>query len=201
MKHQPLTRRSLRRGTLAVGLALAVIPLTPGPAMAGGNVVTKANSQLHGQAGKAKADVRFDLSDRWAEHVRATAETRADVTCKDCHGAAVAFQVVVGAQVEISQSAVATSACDGCSSVALNYTFVVLSQEAVSFSSDQLGRLAGVGGKLRELDRSKMHANDIAWHADQLAAEVESVLAEAMESGSNRGKGKVSTRRSMSKRG
>lgn len=198
------SRSSWRAGPVLV--VVAGMLMAAQPASAGGppvtNVMTKSNTQLHGAAGKTRADVRFDTGARWAQQVRATASARADVSCDDCQGASITFQVVAGNSIAIDQSAVATSICSsGCSSIALNYTFAVQTAEAVSFSAGQRAVLADVEKQLKALDRSRLRTDDVASRVAAQADRVLQVLAEGLESSGDGGKGSVGVRRSMSRHG
>lgn len=182
----PLSRSVLRLGLMAAGVAAAA---TAVPAQAAeitmDNVRTTANHHHHVQFRDSFAVHQLGTVGTAAVRNQATA-TGAGCTADDaCRSVALSFQIVTLAGQHVHLNAVndgtaVNDHCTGCQTLAGAYQFVVSTPAPLHLSAATRGRLADVHRRLDALGRSQLPATELKQRTDALAAEVTSILKDAV---------------------
>ncbi|KPI05181.1 hypothetical protein OK074_0319 [Actinobacteria bacterium OK074] len=187
-----LTQRAVRIGLLAAGAA-GLATAVPTVASAAPQHVAVAADQTF-----SRADFRHHTDTEDSFTVRqfgtvaaATARNQANavgVGCSvddHCRSVALSFQIVTLAGDATRLNAVnrgdaVNKHCDGCQTLAGAYQFVVSTPRPLTLDGDTRGKLADIHRRLDDLTRSTAPAADLKTQADNLAAEVNTVLKDAV---------------------
>ncbi|MFI0539143.1 hypothetical protein RKD19_004872 [Streptomyces canus] len=194
----PLTRRAVRVGLFAAGVAgvATAVPAqaaTTGGAVGGASKVAVASDHVFSHADRRDHTEQEDsftirqFGTVKAASVRNQANAVSSGCTADdaCRSVALSFQVVTIAGEHTRLNAVNLSdatnkSCTGCQTLAGAYQFVVSTPTPLTLDSAHRQRLADIHRRLDALTRSDMPATDLRARADALAAEVNSVLQDAV---------------------
>lgn len=177
-------RRSLSRGVVSAGVALALCWAAVAPADAHGPTRTISTDVTVAvdRDGDDRARSTLQVARTSASEVSAVNVAGAWARCDDCRAVALSFQVVVADRapdvVDADNAALAVNeACERCETVAIAYQFVVLNPGRAHLTGAGHARLAQVRHALWRLSRSGGTAEAMAVEAEALAAEVAEVLS------------------------
>jgi hypothetical protein len=183
-----LTRRAVSVGLFAAGaagIAATAVPaqaatgLPQHTAVASDHTVSRADFRHHTQTRDSFTVRQFGTVDA------ATVRNQADavgVGCSvddHCRSVALSFQIVTMAGEHTRLNAV-NEHCNGCQTLAGAYQFVVSTPRPLTLDQQTLRRLDDIHRRLDVLTRSALPAADLRTRADALAAEVNTVLHDAV---------------------
>lgn len=194
----PLTRRAVRVGLFAAGVAgvATAVPAqaaTGGAATGGAAKVAVASDHVFSHADRHDHTEEKDsftirqVGKVAAASVRnqANAVSAGCTADDDCRSVALSFQIVTVAGEHTRLNAVNLSdavnkSCTGCQTLAGAYQFVVSTPAPLTLDSAHRRQLADIQRRLDALTRSDVPATDLRTRADALAAEVNTVLKDAV---------------------
>jgi len=187
------TQRAVRVGLFAAGAA-GLATAVPAQAATG----APQHSAVASDQTFSRADFRHHTQARDSFTVRqfgtvnaATARNQANavgVGCSvddHCRSVALSFQIVTMAGEHTHLNAInrgdaVNNHCDGCQTLAGAYQFVVSTPRPLTLDAETQGRLSDIHQRLDALTRSTLPAADLKTRADALAAEVNTVLRDAV---------------------
>ncbi|WP_328748001.1 hypothetical protein OHT57_21020 [Streptomyces sp. NBC_00285] len=189
----PLTRRAVRVGLFAAGVAgvASAVPAqaaTGGPsrpAVASDHVFSHANRLDHTETKDSFTIRQYGKVNAAAVRNQANAVSSGCSADDECRSVALSFQIVTFAGEQTRLNAVnlsdaANKNCTGCQTLAGAYQFVVSTPTPLTLDSAHRRQLADIHRRLDALTRSKVPAADLRTQADGLAAEVNAVLKDAV---------------------
>ncbi|MEU6194528.1 hypothetical protein [Streptomyces sp. NPDC047061] len=189
----PLTRRAVRIGLFAAGVAGAATAVpaqaataAPHAAVVSDHVFSHADRGHHTQARDSFTVRQFGTVNATAVRNQANAVSAGCSADDHCRSVALSFQIVTVAGNErthlnaVNLSDAANKECTGCQTLAGAYQFVVSTPTALRFDDATRGRLDDIHRRLDALTRSTLPAADLRTKADGLAAEVTAVLHDAV---------------------
>ncbi|MEU9450706.1 hypothetical protein [Streptomyces sp. NPDC048277] len=188
----PLTRRAVRIGLFAAGVAGAAtaVPaqaatLAPHAAFASDHVFSHADRGHHTQTRDSFTVRQFGTVNAATARNQANAVGAGCSVDDHCRSVALSFQIVTIAGEHTHLNAVnlsdaANKECTGCQTLAGAYQFVVSTPTALRFDDATRGKLDDIHRRLDELTRSTLPAADLRTKVDGLAAEVTTVLHDAV---------------------
>jgi hypothetical protein len=187
------TSRALRVGLFAAGAAgiASAVPaqaatgLPQHTAVAADHTVSRADFRHHTQTRDSFTVRQFGTVE--AASVRNQADA-VGVGCSvddHCRSVALSFQIVTMAGEHTHLNAVnrgdaVNEHCNGCQTLAGAYQFVVSTPRPLTLDQQTQRRLADIHRRLDALTRSNLPAADLRTRADALAAEVNTVLHDAV---------------------
>ena len=190
----PLTRRAVRVGLFAAGVAGVA---TAVPAQAAGNgpakvavasdhVFSRANQLDHTESKDSFTIRQYGKVSAASVRNQANAVSTGCSADDACRSVALSFQIVTFAGEQTRLNAVnlsdaANKSCTGCQTLAGAYQFVVSTPTPLTLDSAHRRQLADIHRRLDALTRSKVPASDLRAQADGLAAEVNAVLKNAVD--------------------
>ncbi|MFL5993002.1 MAG: hypothetical protein ACJ736_01530 [Streptomyces sp.] len=190
----PFTRRAVRVGLFAAGVA-GVATAVPAQAATGGATtkVAVASDHVFSHAGrldhteeKDSFTVRqFGKVNAASVRNQANAVSSGCTADDACRSVALSFQIVTVAGEHTRLNAVNLSdatnkSCTGCQTLAGAYQFVVSTPAPLTLDSAHRRQLSDIHRRLDTLTRSDVSAADLRTRADALAAEVNTVLQDAV---------------------
>ncbi|MFF3907988.1 hypothetical protein ACFYZJ_18830 [Streptomyces sp. NPDC001848] len=188
-----LTRRAVRVGLFAAGAA-GLATAVPAQAATG----TPHHTAVATDQTFSRADFRHHTETRDSLTVRqlgtvdaASVRNQANavgVGCSvddHCRSVALSFQIVTMAGehthlTALNRGDAVNEHCDGCQTLAGAYQFVVSTPRPFTLDQGTRRRLADIHRRLDALTRSTLPATDLKTRADALAAEVNTVLHDAV---------------------
>ncbi|MEU5314473.1 hypothetical protein [Streptomyces sp. NPDC021562] len=188
----PLTRRALRIGLFAAGLAGAATAVpaqaataTTHAAFASDHVFSHADRGHHTQTRDSFTVRQFGTVNAAAARNQANAVSAGCSADDHCRSVALSFQIVTIAGEHTHLNAVnlsdaANKKCTGCQTLAGAYQFVVSTPTALRFDQATQDKLADIHRRLDALTRSTLPAADLRTQVDGLAGEVTTVLHDAV---------------------
>ncbi|MGW7422431.1 hypothetical protein ACWGJB_20655 [Streptomyces sp. NPDC054813] len=188
----PLTRRAVRIGLFAAGVAGAATALpaqaataVPHAAVASDHVFSHADRGHHTQVRDSFTVRQFGKVNAAAVRNQANAVSAGCSADDHCRSVALSFQIVTVAGEHTRLNAVnlsdaANKECTGCQTLAGAYQFVVATPNPLLLDATARGKLADIHRRLDELSRSTLPADELRTQADGLAAEVTTVLHDAV---------------------
>ncbi|MFF4902110.1 hypothetical protein [Streptomyces sp. NPDC001068] len=188
----PLTRRAVRIGLFAAGVAGAATALPaqaatamPHAAFASDHVFTHADRGHHTQVRDSFTIRQFGKVNAAAVRNQANAVSAGCSADDHCRSVALSFQIVTIAGEHTRLNAVnlsdaANKECTGCQTLAGAYQFVVATPNPLLLDKAARGKLADIHRRLDALSRSTLPADDLRTKADGLAAEVTTILHDAV---------------------
>ncbi|MFD9796363.1 hypothetical protein ACFWXK_36025 [Streptomyces sp. NPDC059070] len=197
VRQHPLTRHALRIGLLAAGAAgvataapaqaIAVTPPHREVAIAHDASSTRADSHHPTRVDDTFTVEQFGTVKAADLRNRAQAVSVGCSADAHCRSVALSFQIVTLAGEHVRLNAVNLSDavnehCDGCQTLAGAYQFVVSTARPFHLDSAAQRKLADIHRRLDALARSTTPAQDLKQRVDALAAEVNSVLHQAVSS-------------------
>jgi len=190
----PLTRRAVRVGLFAAGVAGVA---TAVPAQAAGNgpakvavasdhVFSRANQLDHTESKDSFTIRQYGKVSAASVRNQANAVSTGCSADDACRSVALSFQIVTFAGEQTRLNAVnlsdaANKSCTGCQTLAGAYQFVVSTPTPLTLDSAHRRQLADIHRRLDALTRSKVPASDLRAQADGLAAEVNAILKNAVD--------------------
>ncbi|MFF1305286.1 hypothetical protein [Streptomyces sp. NPDC058307] len=193
----PLTRRAVRVGLFAAGVA-GVATAVPAQAATGGtatsgtkvavasdHVFSHADRHDHTEEKDSFTIRQFGKVTAASVRNQANAVSAGCTADDDCRSVALSFQIVTVAGEHTRLNAVnlsdaANKRCTGCQTLAGAYQFVVSTPAPLTLDSAHRRQLADIQRRLDALTRSDVPATDLRTRADALAAEVNTVLQDAV---------------------
>ncbi|MEU9244021.1 hypothetical protein [Streptomyces shenzhenensis] len=188
----PLTRRAVRIGLFAAGVAGAATAVpaqaatfAPHAAVVSDHVFSHADRGHHTQVRDSFTVRQFGTVNAAAARNQANAVSAGCSADDHCRSVALSFQIVTIAGERTHLNAVnlsdaANKECTGCQTLAGAYQFVVSTPTALRFDQATQDKLADIHRRLDELTRSTLPADRLRSQADGLAAEVTTVLHDAV---------------------
>ncbi|MFF8944188.1 hypothetical protein ACF1A5_18350 [Streptomyces sp. NPDC014864] len=187
------TQRAVRAGLLAAGVAgvATAVPAqaaTAAPqhaAVASDYVFSHADRAHHTQAKDSFTIRQYGNVNAAGVRNQANAVSAGCSADDECRSVALSFQIVTFAGARTHLNAVnlsdaANKKCTGCQTLAGAYQFVVSTPTPITFDGDTRGRLDDIHRRLDGLTRSSLPATELKSRVDGLAAEVSSVLHDAV---------------------
>ncbi|MFF4212108.1 hypothetical protein ACFYZE_22675 [Streptomyces sp. NPDC001796] len=188
-----LTRRAVRVGLFAAGAAglATAVPAqaatgTPHhTAVATDQTFSRADFRHHAQARDSFTVRQLGTVDAASVRNQANAVGVGCSVDDHCRSVALSFQIVTMAGEHTRLTAVnrgdaVNEHCDGCQTLAGAYQFVVSTPRPFTLDQETQRRLADIHRRLDALTRSNLPATDLKKRADALAAEVNTVLRDAV---------------------
>ncbi|MEU0028034.1 hypothetical protein [Streptomyces sp. NPDC006335] len=189
----PLTRRAVRVGLFAAGVA-GVATAVPAQAATGGaakvavasdHVFSHADRLDHTEQKDSFTIRQFGKVNAASVRNQANAVSSGCTADDACRSVALSFQIVTVAGEHTRLNAVNLSdatnkSCTGCQTLAGAYQFVVSTPTPLTLDSAHRRQLADIHRRLDALTRSTVPATDLRTRADALAAEVNAVLQDAV---------------------
>ncbi|MEW2300461.1 hypothetical protein AB0958_10880 [Streptomyces sp. NPDC006655] len=188
----PLTRRAVRIGLFAAGLAGAATAVpaqaataAPHAAFASDHVFSHADRGHHTQTRDSFTVRQFGTVNAAAVRNQANAVSAGCSADDHCRSVALSFQIVTIAGEHthlnaLNLSDAANKECTGCQTLAGAYQFVVSTPTALRFDQATQDKLADIHRRLDALTRSTLPAADLRTRVDGLAGEVTTVLHDAV---------------------
>ncbi|MFJ9347754.1 hypothetical protein [Streptomyces sp. NPDC101237] len=188
----PLTRRAVRIGLFAAGVAGAATAVPaqaatamPHAAFASDHVFSHADRGHHTQIRDSFTVRQFGKVNAAAVRNQANAVSAGCSADDHCRSVALSFQIVTIAGEHTRLNAVnlsdaANKECTGCQTLAGAYQFVVSTPNPLLLDGTARGKLADIHHRLDALSRSTLPADELRTKADGLAAEVTAVLHDAV---------------------
>lgn len=188
----PLTRRAVRIGLFAAGVAGAATAVpaqaataTPHAAFASDHVFSHADRRDHTEVRDSFTVRQFGAVNAATARNQANAVSAGCSADDHCRSVALSFQIVTMAGDSTHLNAVNLSDaqnkdCTGCQTLAGAYQFVVSTPEPFTLSRDARHRLDDIHRRLDALSRSRLPAADLRTKVDGLATEVTGVLDDAV---------------------
>ncbi|MER7933857.1 MULTISPECIES: hypothetical protein [unclassified Streptomyces] len=188
----PLTRRAVRIGLFAAGVAGAATAVPaqaatamPHAAFASDHVFSHADRGHHTQIRDSFTVRQFGKVNAAAVRNQANAVSAGCSADDHCRSVALSFQIVTVAGEHTRLNAVnlsdaANKECTGCQTLAGAYQFVVSTPNPLLLDATARGKLADIHHRLDALSRSTLPADELRTKADGLAAEVTAVLHDAV---------------------
>ncbi|WP_086728245.1 hypothetical protein [Streptomyces carpinensis] len=189
---RPLTQRAVRIGLFAAGIAgvATAVPAqaataAPHAAIASDHVFSHADRLHHTQARDSFTVRQFGTVNAAAVRNQANAASVGCSADDACRSVALSFQIVTFAGERTHLNAVNVSDavnkwCTGCQTLAGAYQFVVSTPTPITFDAATRRRLDDIHRRLDALTRSSLPATDLKSRVDDLAAEVGTVLHDAV---------------------
>ncbi|MDQ0910010.1 hypothetical protein [Streptomyces canus] len=189
----PFTRRAVRVGLFAAGVA-GVATAVPAQAATGGatqvavasdHVFSHADRLDHTEEKDSFTIRQFGKVNAASVRNQANAVSSGCTADDACRSVALSFQIVTMAGEHTRLNAVNLSdatnkSCTGCQTLAGAYQFVVSTPTPLTLDSGHRRQLADIHRRLDTLTRSRIPAADLRTRADALAAEVNTVLQDAV---------------------
>lgn len=188
-----LTQRAVRIGLFAAGAAgiATAVPAqaaTGAPqhaAVASDQVFSRADFVHHTQTRDSFTVRQFGTVNAATARNQAGAVGLGCSVDDHCRSVALSFQIVTMAGEHTHLNAVnrgdaVNKHCDGCQTLAGAYQFVVSTPRPFTLDKETQRRLADIHRRLDALTRSTLPATDLKTRADALAAEVNTVLHDAV---------------------
>lgn len=191
----PLSRKAIQFGLLTAGIAAAATaapaqaaPVAQGHhgvAVASDHADSHANRRHHTQFRDSFTVHQFGSVQAAGVRNQANAVSAGCSVDAPCRSVALSFQIVTLAGARTHLNAVNLSDavnkhCDGCQTLAGAYQFVVSTPRPFTLNDSAQHQLTDIHRRLDALSRSKDSAADLKAQADQLAAEVNAVLKDAV---------------------
>lgn len=188
----PLTRRAVRIGLFAAGVAGAATAVPaqaatamPHAAFASDHVFSHADRGHHTQIRDSFTVRQFGKVNAAAVRNQANAVSAGCSADDHCRSVALSFQIVTVAGEHTRLNAVnlsdaANKECTGCQTLAGAYQFVVATPNPLLLDATARGELADIHHRLDALSRSTLPADELRTKTDGLAAEVTAVLHDAV---------------------
>ncbi|MER6461467.1 hypothetical protein AB0D30_26640 [Streptomyces sp. NPDC048409] len=188
----PLTRRAVRIGLFAAGVAGAATAVPaqaatamPHAAFASDHVFSHADRGHHTQIRDSFTVRQFGKVNAATVRNQANAVSAGCSADDHCRSVALSFQIVTVAGEHTRLNAVnlsdaANKECTGCQTLAGAYQFVVATPNPLLLDATARGKLADIHHRLDALSRSTLPADELRTKADGLAAEVTAVLHDAV---------------------
>ncbi|MEU8715412.1 hypothetical protein ACWC6I_22060 [Streptomyces sp. NPDC001414] len=188
----PLTRRAVRIGLFAAGVAGAATAVPaqaatamPHAAFASDHVFSHADRGHHTQIRDSFTVRQFGKVNAATVRNQANAVSAGCSADDHCRSVALSFQIVTVAGEHTRLNAVnlsdaANKECTGCQTLAGAYQFVVSTPNPLLLDATARGKLADIHHRLDALSRSTLPADELRTKADGLAAEVTAVLHDAV---------------------
>ena len=188
----PLTRRAVRIGLFAAGVAGAATAVpaqaatfAPHAAVVSDHVFSHADRGHHTQVRDSFTVRQFGTVNAAAARNQANAVSAGCSADDHCRSVALSFQIVTIAGEHTHLNAVnlsdaANKECTGCQTLAGAYQFVVSTPTALRFDEATQDKLADIHRRLDGLTRSTLPADQLRSRVDGLAAEVTTVLHDAV---------------------
>ncbi|MEV7981473.1 hypothetical protein [Streptomyces sp. NPDC086519] len=188
----PLTRRAVRIGLFAAGVAGAATAVpaqaatfAPHAAVVSDHVFSHADRGHHTQVRDSFTVRQFGTVNAAAARNQANAVSAGCSADDHCRSVALSFQIVTIAGERTHLNAVnlsdaANKECTGCQTLAGAYQFVVSTPTALRFDEATQDKLADIHRRLDGLTRSTLPADQLRSRVDGLAAEVTTVLHDAV---------------------
>lgn len=191
--HSVFTQRAVRVGLFAAGAAglatavpaQAATGLPQHTAVAADQTFSRADFHHHTQARDSFTVRQFGNVDAASVRNQANAVGVGCSVDDHCRSVALSFQIVTMAGEHTHLNAVnrgdaVNEHCDGCQTLAGAYQFVVSTPHPFTLDAETRRRLADIHQRLDALTRSTLPATDLKTRADALAAEVNTVLHDAV---------------------
>jgi hypothetical protein len=188
----PLTRRAVRIGLFAAGVAGAATAVpaqaataAPHAAVVSDHVFSHADRGHHTQIRDSFTVRQFGTVNAAGVRNQANAVSAGCSADDHCRSVALSFQIVtIGGEHThlnaVNLSDAANKECTGCQTLAGAYQFVVSTPTALRFDGATQNKLDDIHRRLDALTRSTLPADELRTKADGLAAEVTAVLHDAV---------------------
>ncbi|GAA3038531.1 hypothetical protein [Streptomyces glomeratus] len=191
--HSALTQRAVRIGLFAAGAA-GIATAVPAQAATGtpqhtavavDQTFSRADFHHHTQAQDSFTVRQFGTVEAAAVRNQANAVGVGCSVDDHCRSVALSFQIVTMAGehthlTALNRGDAVNKHCDGCQTLAGAYQFVVSTPRPLTLDQETGRRLADIHQRLDALTRSTLPATDLRQRADALAAEVNTVLHDAV---------------------